>query len=327
MQGVRSVSSSAPVEDEHILGIQEPLVDEPESKLQKTRKWIKAKLKRPLRYLSNIVRLYLLIVVFIYIMDYPKYGGTSNQCRKNHIDPPEISKNNATYPYPNTFNQGRKFSEASFHSKYAYQNIQQFGTHNSYHKLNSFGNGLFWLSWFCYLIPGWRRNFAYEYPVLTSQLNSGYRNFELDIHIRPGGIMNYHKQMWDQDTVCYCFSECLKEMKRWSNDNSGHGPIVVIVEPKTFAVDSDSYLILNDISLTDLLGAEQEILNIIASDHLITPDQIRINSTTSLQDSVETRGWPNVYDMRDTFLFILWYGEQESKYFGLGNSDLRVTSG
>lgn len=281
----------------------------------------------PLELLEKLlyaVLFYFAIILIIYIRDQPFFGGTNRTCKRNFIAAPEISRNNATYPYPNTFNKGRKLlfeNYPNYNPKYAFQNIQQFGTHNSYHVKNTPGNLRFWTAWYLWLLKIWRDNFDYEFPSLTQQLDLGFRTFELDIHIREDGIMNYHVQMFDQETHCYCFGECLKDMKNWSLDHPNHGPIVTIIEPK-YHVAEDSYILLHDIFLESLLEIEQEMINVIGSSNLITPDSMREPNKT-LFDSVVTRGWPSVFELTDAFMFILWDQGEIREMYEAGTNGLQ----
>merc|ERR1719461_98896 len=113
--------------------------------------------------------------------------------------------------------------------------------------------------------------------------------------------MNYHEQLWDQNTHCYCFSECLQSFYRFSVENPNHSPITIILEPKNRPVTEDSYPVFEEISLENILSIEQEILNVLGSERLITPDQVRVGNS-SLGESIKTRGWPSVYDLRGLFM-------------------------
>ena len=133
----------------------------------------------------------------------------------------------------------------------------------------------------------------------------------------------YHLQMWDQQTHCYCLSTCLQKMKRWSLENPDHSPIVIMMEPKGLPGAEDSYTINNEIELSDILAVEQEILNVIGSDSLITPDSIRENNGKSLTESLKTRGWPSIYDMKGTFMFAWWDGDKIREKYETGTNGLK----
>ena len=93
---------------------------------------------------------------------------------------------------PSTFNVGKRFDWSGSGTPHAWQNFQQLGTHNSYHRLNKAGRGTFWASWFM-VFPAfpWAKELAYEHPSIEEQLKTGYRTFELDLHLRDDGVMNY----------------------------------------------------------------------------------------------------------------------------------------
>jgi len=270
-----------------------------------------------------VILVYIGTILWIYLQDLPRFGGTNRTCKRFHYTPPESSKSNSTYPFPNTFSIGRQFDWSGSNTPHAWQNFQQLGTHNSYHRLNQAGRGTFWASWFMVfpLFP-WAKELAYEHPSLEEQLEKGYRTFELDLHLRDDGVMNYHLQMWDQQTHCYCFSTCLQKLKRWSLENPNHSPVVIMMEPKDMPGGEDSYTINNEIELTDILAVEQEILNVIGSDSLITPDSIR-ESDKSLSESLKTRGWPSIYDMKSTFMFAWWDGSEIRNKYESGTNGLK----
>ena len=112
-------------------------------------------------------------------------------------------------------------------------------------------------------------------------------------------------------------------MKRWSLENPDHSPIVIMMEPKGLPGAEDSYTINNEIELSDILAVEQEILNVIGSDSLITPDSIRENSGKSLTESLKTRGWPSIYDMKGTFMFAWWDGDKIREKYETGTNGLK----
>ena len=256
-----------------------------------------------IQYLVLTLGIYLLIIISIFLQDLPRFGGPNQTCKRFHYSAPESSKSNATYPFPNTFNIGKKLDFSGANTPTAWQNTQTLGYHNSYHKRNQPGDLTYWASFWMILTSA--TPLQYTHPTLEQQLSGGFRTFELDFHLKPDGIMNYHEQMWDQNTHCYCLSECLQTFYRFSKENPNHSPITIILEPKNVAITEDSYPVFQEISLENILSMEQELLNVIGSEKLITPDSIRLENK-SLGESVKSRGWPSVYDLEGLFLFILW---------------------
>jgi hypothetical protein len=81
------------------------------------------------------------------------------------------------------------------------------GTHNSYHHQQYEGSETYWANGWARFIREW----AYDHPPLTDQLNMGWRNIELDFHLRKKSSMIYHVQMWDQLTnECTCAASCFR---------------------------------------------------------------------------------------------------------------------
>ena len=51
------------------------------------------------------VGIYIGTILWIYLQDLPRFGGTNRTCKRFHYIPPESTKSNSTYPFPNTFNR------------------------------------------------------------------------------------------------------------------------------------------------------------------------------------------------------------------------------
>lgn len=128
------------------------------------------------------------------------------------------------------------------------------GTHNSYHQpppqllLDHFGGAASpLLAW------------QYAHPPLTAQLDGGVRSFELDAYWDPqGGLYGQaagmriagqnawltdakykqpgfkalHVPDFDFKTNCILLTDCLAEVKRWSDANPRHLPLRVYIEVK-----------------------------------------------------------------------------------------------
>jgi hypothetical protein len=84
-------------------------------------------------------------------------------------------------------------------------------------------------------------------------------------------------------TTCALFTDCLGDMKRWSDANPGHHPIVAMLEIK------DGF----DPGYVDRFFElfEAEILSVWPRDRIIMPDSIRGDDAT-LAEAIATRGWP-----------------------------------
>jgi len=81
---------------------------------------------------------------------------------------------------------------------------------------------------------GGNRNF--EMDTFTEQLERGVRNLEIDIEtVDDGGSVSFivtHKPIDDNASSAYNFAKGLEEILLWSDNNPGHLPVYLLIEPK-----------------------------------------------------------------------------------------------
>lgn len=161
--------------------------------------------------------------------------------------------------------------------------IQAKGTHNSYHID----------SWFP--VPEWQYTHE-ELPVQASE--QGVRKFELDLHYNPvrRQIDVFHAVVIDRQTQCKSLTECLTDMKEWSDSNPGHHPIFFLLEPKENPprTDQGEFMAL----------LEETIADVWPMDRIVTPDLVR-GSHATLPDALADVGWPSLDAVRGRAFFVL----------------------
>lgn len=162
--------------------------------------------------------------------------------------------------------------------------IQVKGTHNSYKVATD------------YCPPEW----CLTMPPIYDQLDlHGARTVELDVHYNADGTLDvYHLALLDPLSTCGKFTECLSQVKAWSDDNPGHLPIMVMVEPKD-EYDDESLKFTNRLNVID-----DEILSVFDRSEIITPDDVRGDHAT-LREAIETEGWPTLRKCRDKVMFMM----------------------
>jgi hypothetical protein len=159
------------------------------------------------------------------------------------------------------------------------------GTHNSYH-LRTDGVDR----------PEW----DYEHRPLDEQLGVvGVRQFELDIWYVDGAFQVYHVPVLDQASSCPLLVECLDDMKRWSDRNPGHQPLLTLLEVKD-PLDDDGPGDYFDV-------LEAELLSVWPRERLVTPDDVT-GGQGELRDVLAADGWPTLGTMRGKALFVLHDG-------------------
>lgn len=189
---------------------------------------------------------------------------------------------------------GMKFNEMSF-----------LGTHNSYQTAPIEETRELFRS-FEALSFGIYNSEAIEFysETLTQQLNCGLRSFEIDIETfdRDGDISFtcMHSPYFEMSTSCYDFSLALKEIALWSDNNPGHLPITIIIEPKSV------FLPLEDMKFFsfDYALALDETLREGLGDKLFTPADM-LRDYESFGEMRAADDWCEVKDMLGKVVVLL----------------------
>ena len=205
----------------------------------------------------------------------------------------------------------------------SFNKFQWIATHNSYHiappaKMRALINSF---------APGAGDALDYSFAPLGEQLDSGIRGLELDLYNDPqGGLYGdalarklagtktddekalqtpgfkiLHSPDFDVLTTVPTLRIALEQLRVWSEKHPGHAPILVQLELKT---ESFSAIKPPDFDEAALKHLESEIREQMPAQKLVTPDDVRGGAVT-LRESVMTRGWPEMAQMRGKFLFAL----------------------
>lgn len=180
-------------------------------------------------------------------------------------------------------------------------------------------------------------DYYYSHSDLSNQLqHQNVRSLELDLHsdekgglyyppviwtlsnltnmstpydgtiLKKPGIKVFHVTDFDPDAVCHTFVDCLTELKKWSDHNPGHVPIIIDLELKT---DAPACVLggvcpgeATNWTLPRLLNVDAEILSVFPRTQLLVPDDIRKGNLT-LEESVLDESWPLLDDVRGRFMF------------------------
>lgn len=214
--------------------------------------------------------------------------------------------------------------------------IQVIGSHNSY-KIEiekPLWNYLFQVD------ANMAKSLQYEHPSLTTQLDIGLRNLELDIlhdplggryakpkgldivkqtgntplpfdengELEQPGLKMFHVQDVDFRSHQLLFKNGLKELLAWSEKNPNHTPIFILVNAKDSEVPQTTKPL--PFTATALDSLDMEIKSVLPTDKLITPDLVRGDFKT-LEEAITTKGWPNLDSVKGRFIFVL--DEKEEK--------------
>ena len=213
--------------------------------------------------------------------------------------------------------------------------IQVMGTHNSFHVAATGKEHQLLVA----LNAEQASQRTYSHPKLTTQVTTEkIRQIELDVFAdahgglyaspslrRQAGLSPYvdevpamakpgtkvlHEQDVDYHSICPVFTDCLKEIKRWSDANPEHVPFAIDIQfkdgPLIFAVPDQAKPEHWTTEAMD--GLDAEIRSVFPAKDIITPDDVR-GSHKTLEDAVLAKAWPTLGQSRGKVLFQILNGE------------------
>jgi len=209
--------------------------------------------------------------------------------------------------------------------------LQVIGTHNSYKRELSRAEEAEYDE--IVKRPGDYQEFlAYSHTSIAKQLaRQGVRALELDLFGDPNGglyaeplirtrlglgplpdpawrrpgIKVLHIADLDYHTSCVALVRCLRQVKRWSDANPRHVPIMIQLELKGSdrrAVEQGG-VVAPPWELAALEALDAEIRSVFAEREIITPDDVRRRGLT-LEQSVRRFGWPALRRARGQVAFL-----------------------
>ena len=172
----------------------------------------------------------------------------------------------------------------------------------------------------------------YSHEPLTQQLEAGARQLELDFVYDPQGgryatplghkmfpdaapydaepmkapgMKVIHVPDIDYRSVCQRLSDCVREIKAWSDKHREHVPILIIFNLKQDnlkGVPGAVPLLPFDAKAMD--DVDKEMRAVFSPRDLITPDQVQGRHKT-LREAVMAGGWPTLKQARGKFLLAM----------------------
>ena len=158
--------------------------------------------------------------------------------------------------------------------------------------------------------------FDFEMDTLTEQLESGIRNVEIDIEtLDKDGKKEFkvtHNSFVDNASSAYDFSKALKEIKMWSDNNPGHIPVYIIIEPKSFVIEING---MKKFSLDYAKELEKVIVSELG-DSLLTPEDM-LRDYASFKEMRENDDWLSLKEARGKILVLLHDCDVTESYIAL----------
>jgi len=132
----------------------------------------------------------------------------------------------------------------------------------------------------------------------------GAQSREFALMRRPG-LKVLHLWKLDQRSNCLTLTQCLTEIRRWSDQHPKHAMLTVIINPNDIdAAHRDSAP--EPMSAASLDELDQTSRTLFGA-RLITPDEVRAGGTT-LREAVLKDGWPTVQAARGRIMMALDVG-------------------
>ena len=178
----------------------------------------------------------------------------------------------------------------------------------------------------------------YRHATLTAQLDGGVRQLEIDIVQDPHGgrfahpkIVELTKQAGlppdpdfdpnhemdkpgfkvihipdlNQRSSCLLFTDCLKEIRAWSNSHPEHVPLFLLIETKHGRTASIPDGVEAETFTSETFDAlDKEIRSVFAENEMILPDKVRGNYPT-LEAAVRAGHWPTLAESRGKVIFLM----------------------
>lgn len=161
--------------------------------------------------------------------------------------------------------------------------------------------------------------FDFEMDTLTDQLEMGIRNVEIDIEtLDKDGKIEFkvtHNTIVDNASSAYDFKKAMEEIKLWSDNNPGHLPVYVIIEPKSFVVEVNGMKKFS-------LNYAQELEKVLAEtfgDSLLTPDDM-LRDYSSFKEMRENDDWLTLKEAQGKVIVLLHDCDVTESYIALDES-------
>lgn len=142
------------------------------------------------------------------------------------------------------------------------------------------------------------------YRALRAQGKSGFLPIDTAALAKPG-FKVHHITDADFRSHCPLFTDCLREIRAWSDRNPGHVPLFLLIEAKSQSLSmfpgSKPALPFTPERFDEI---DREILSVFARERLVTPDDVRGTHPT-LNAAVRAGGWPTLAQARGKVLFLM----------------------
>lgn len=186
----------------------------------------------------------------------------------------------ADFDIQQALDDGVKFNEVAF-----------LGTHNSYQLLTTPNKRALMKA--VEIVTFGKVDYTkaeFEMDTLTTQLEYGVRNLEIDIEtVDDGETISFvvtHDPILDNVSSCYDFAGMLEEIKMWSDNNPNHLPVSILIEPKG---DVPDFKNMQDFTV-EYANELGKVIENVLGDTLLTPADM-MGDYANFKEMRENDGW------------------------------------
>ena len=188
----------------------------------------------------------------------------------------------ANFNIEDAFSQGVKMNE-----------IAVMGTHNSYQMVATLPKRALMRTLQIISFGAVENKAIFEMDTFTDQLEKGVRNLEIDIvTVDDGDNVSFivtHQPILDNVSSAYNFAKAVEEIAMWSDNNPGHLPVYLLIEPKG---DVTSVNHMKNFSVEYALELDK-VLREKLGDKLLTP-ALTMREYESFEAMRNADDWPDL---------------------------------
>jgi len=187
----------------------------------------------------------------------------------------------------------------------------------------------------------------YEHIPVTAQLDLGLRNLEIDVYpdekggkyanpkglemvagqqpydlqgkMKQPGFKILHVPDLDFRSHYITLTDCLRDLKTWSEAHPDHTPVYITLEVKGKVADAGK---TEGIAARDFDNLDKVLLEFLGKRHILTPDQVRGKYET-LESAVLHDNWPTLKEAKGKFVFVLDDSGSKRDMYIAGHPSLR----
>lgn len=162
----------------------------------------------------------------------------------------------------------------------------------------------------------------YADPLLPRQTAQTYGAIPYDAReMRAPGFKVLHSQDIDVRSNCATWIACLSEIRQWSLANPDHVPLLIMFNAKDGGSAYPGVEPALDFDTAAYEDLDRETLSVFDADHIIKPDDVR-GSYGTLREAVLAGNWPGLNEARGKVFFALDERPSKVEVYLRGNASL-----